>query len=59
MEHISSWLRRAWIVVVVAGIVVGLDYWTKEWVRTTIPKYDSMIPIPALGEYFVFEHVEN
>ena len=25
----------------------------------TIPKYSSMIPIPALGEYFVFEHVDN
>jgi len=59
MENISSWLRRAWVVVAVAGIVIGFDYWTKEWVRTTIPKYSSMIPIPALGEYFVFEHVEN
>ena len=59
MDNISSWLRRAWVVVAVAGIVIGFDYWTKEWVRTTIPKYSSMIPIPALGEYFVFEHVEN
>ena len=59
MEHISSWLRRAWVVLAVAGIVIGSDYWTKEWVRTNIPKYSSMIPIPALGEYFVFEHVDN
>ena len=59
MEHISSWLRRAWVVLAVAGVVIGSDYLTKEWVRTNIPKYGSMIPIPALGEYFVFEHVEN
>lgn len=59
MENISSWLRRAWVVLAVAGVVIGFDYWTKEWVRATIPKYGSMIPIPALGEYFVFEHVDN
>ena len=59
METITSWLRRAWVVLVVAGIIITLDQLTKEWVRMNIPKYGSMIPIPALGEYFVFEHVDN
>lgn len=59
MATIASWLRRAWVVLVVAGIIITLDQLTKEWVRTNIPKYGSMIPIPALGEYFVFEHVDN
>ncbi|MBX3009896.1 MAG: signal peptidase II [Caldilineaceae bacterium] len=54
-----SWLRRAWLVLVVAGIIITLDQLTKEWVRLNIPKYGAMIPIPALGEYFVFEHVDN
>jgi len=59
MEKITSWVRRAWMVLLIAGIVITLDQVTKEWVRTNIPKYGSMIPIPTLGEYFVFEHVDN
>jgi signal peptidase II len=59
MEKIISWARRAWMVLLIAGIVITLDQVTKEWVRTNIPKYGSMIPIPTLGEYFVFEHVDN
>jgi signal peptidase II len=47
------------LVLVVAGIVIVLDQWSKQWVRQSIPDYTSMIPIPALGEYFVFEHVHN
>ncbi len=59
MQKITSWLRHAWIVLVVAGVIITLDQLTKEWVRLNIPKYDTMIPIPALREYFVFEHVIN
>lgn len=59
MEKIGYWFSRAWVVLLVAGVVIGLDQWTKAWVRATIPEYTSMIPIPALGEYFVFEHVFN
>ncbi len=59
MHRIASWFRKAWLVLAVAGIVILLDQWTKELVRRNIPDYTSMIPIPALGEYFVFEHVHN
>lgn len=59
MTRITHWLQRAWLVLVVAGIIITFDQITKEWVRNNIPKFSSMIPIPALGEYFVFEHVDN
>jgi signal peptidase II len=59
MTKITHWLQRAWLVLLVAGIIITLDQVTKEWVRNNIPKFSSMIPIPALGEYFVFEHVDN
>ncbi|MCS6828860.1 MAG: signal peptidase II [Caldilinea sp.] len=52
-------MSRAWPVLLVAGIVIALDQWTKELVRRSIPDYASVIPIPALGEYFIFEHVHN
>ena len=59
MQSIGNWLRSAWIVLVVAMVVVALDQWTKELVRQAIPKFTYIVPIPALGEYFVFEHVDN
>ncbi len=51
--------RRIWLILLVAAVVIGLDQWTKELVRQSIPKYDFVVPIPALGHYFIFEHVEN
>jgi signal peptidase II len=59
MSKITGWFRSAWIVLLVAGIVIGLDQWTKEWVRQTIPKFSTIVPIEALNPYFVFEHVDN
>ena len=54
-----GWLRKTWAVLLTAAVVIGLDQWTKEWVRDNVPEYTSMLPVPALGEYFVFEHVRN
>jgi signal peptidase II len=51
--------RRLWVLLAVAGVVIVLDQWTKELVRQSIPKYDFIVPIPALGYSLVFEHVYN
>jgi signal peptidase II len=63
MPENSSMFRRifgrTWIILLVAAIIIPLDQWTKELVRQNIEKFDYIIPIPALGEYFVFEHVDN
>ena len=59
MEKLINWLKMAWVVLLVAGVVITLDKLTKDWVRQTIPLNSYMIPIPSLGEYFVFEHVNN
>lgn len=59
MKKIGNWVRSAWLVLVVAAVVILLDQWTKELVRQHIPKFETIIPIKALGEYFVFEHVDN
>jgi len=59
MHRLVDWLRKAWLVLLIAAVVIALDQWTKEWVRQTIPEYTQMIPIEALGEYFIFEHVRN
>jgi signal peptidase II len=56
---IRSWLRKAWPVLAIASLVIVLDQWTKELVRQSIPKYTYTVPVPAFGEYFVFEHVGN
>ena len=59
MSKIGNWFHKAWLVLVVAGVIIVLDQWTKTLVRAAIPDYTSLIPIPALGEYFIFEHVHN
>ena len=52
-------VERTWIILLVAAIIIPLDQWTKELVRQNIAKFDYIIPIPALGDYFLFEHVDN
>jgi signal peptidase II len=59
MSKVGHWFSKAWLVLVVAGVIILLDQWTKTLVRQAIPDYTSMIPVPALGEYFMFEHVHN
>jgi signal peptidase II len=59
MQAIKTWLQRVWLILLVAGVIIALDQWSKAWVRATIPEYTYMIPIPTLGEYFIFEHVRN
>ena len=59
MNAIGKWVRGVWIVLLVAAVVIGLDQATKEWVRINIPKYSHIVPIPQLGQAFVFEHVDN
>ena len=55
----AGWWRKAWIVLLVAGIVIALDQWTKMWVRANIPDFTSLVPIPGLEDYLLFEHVHN
>lgn len=59
MNKARIWFQRAWIVLLVAGIVIALDQWTKAWVRSTIPNLGDTLYVPKLGDYFYFEHVHN
>lgn len=59
MNRLTNWFRSAWLVLLVAGIVIVLDQWTKEIVRQNMPKFSSFAPIPALDPYFLFQHVDN
>lgn len=59
MAVFTNWLRKAWLVLLVAGVVILLDQWTKSLVRADIPEYTASAPIPALYPYFYFEHVHN
>jgi signal peptidase II len=59
MNKLSVWLHRIALVILVAATIIALDQWTKIWVRANIPDYTYIVPIPQLGDYFVFEHVHN
>ncbi len=55
----GSLAQRWWIVLITAGVVIGLDRWTKELVRAAMPLYSSIVPIPSLEGYLSFQHVNN
>jgi signal peptidase II len=57
--RVTTWLRRALPVIIIASVVIALDQWTKIWVRETIPTYEQLVPFPALADYFRFQHVYN
>lgn len=59
MSGIVKWFRSAWLVLAVAAVIILLDQWTKVLVRLNIPKFEALVPLPILGDYFVFEHVDN
>lgn len=56
MKPSGSWFSRAWIVLLVAGIVIALDQWTKNLVRANVPKFE---PVPVLGEWLQWQHIDN
>lgn len=56
MKMISGWFRHAWITLLVAGIVVAPDQWTKSLVRANLPKFDY---VPVFGGWFGWQHVDN
>lgn len=56
MSKLTSWFRHAWLVLLVAGIVIVLDQASKSIVRANLPKFEA---VPVLGNYFMWEHVDN
>ena len=45
--------------VVTALIVVLLDQLSKRWVERNLALYESVVPIPALREFFTITHFTN
>ncbi|MGL4649370.1 MAG: signal peptidase II [Caldilineaceae bacterium] len=56
MKAISRWFNHAWITLLVAGVIVFFDQWTKIWVRANLEKY---VFYPVFGEWFGWQHVDN
>ena len=56
MNSIRTWFTHAWLTLLVAGIVIALDQWSKAIVRATLPKFDF---VPVLGNFFGWQHVDN
>lgn len=42
-----------------AGVVVLLDQLTKRWIERNLPLYESIVPFPALGDFFTITHFTN
>ena len=55
----KSTLRRWGLVPLVMSVVVVIDQWTKDLVRTNLPMNGSWAPFPALEPYFNIVHWSN
>ena len=53
-------IKPGWGVILgTAAIVVLLDQITKRWIERTLPLHESIIPVPALGDFFYITHFTN
>jgi signal peptidase II len=51
---------RKWLMILpLAGMVLGLDQWSKAWVVRNIPLNEVWVPFPAISKFFWFKHVTN
>ncbi len=57
--NLRDWGRKAWPVLLVAGLVVALDQAVKIWIRQNLALGDALIPFQALDGYVVIHHVNN
>ena len=48
-----------WLVVGTALVVVLLDQLSKRWIERTLPIYESIVPFPALRNFFTITHFTN
>jgi signal peptidase II len=42
-----------------AGLVVLLDQLSKRWIERNVPLYESLVPFPALEDFFTITHFTN
>jgi signal peptidase II len=42
-----------------AAVVVLLDQLTKGWIERNLPLYESIVPLPALSDFFTITHFTN
>lgn len=56
MKPVAHWFRHAWLTLLVAGLLLVLDQWSKIWVRANLEKY---VFYPIIGEWFGWQHVDN
>ena len=52
-------LWPGWLVPGTALVVVVLDQLTKRWIERTLPIGGSLVPFPALSEFFTITHFTN
>ncbi len=58
-EPAVIWRHERWILYILAVLVIILDQYTKEIVRTNMPLYTSWAPIPGIENFFQITHTTN
>jgi signal peptidase II len=58
-EQTKSSNRERWILFAIAGLVLLLDFLSKEIIRNNLPLFTYWAPFPALEQFFRFTHTSN
>lgn len=52
-------LWPGWLVLGTAAVVILLDQVTKRWIEANLPIGESLVPVPALRNFFTITHFTN
>lgn len=55
----KGYLKKIWLPLLCAAVVILLDQWTKQLIRDSLSLYEAVMPVAWLGEVFYLEHVPN
>jgi signal peptidase II len=58
-EQTISSRRERWLLFGVAGLVLIIDFLSKEIIRNNLPLYTYWAPYPSLEQFFRFTHTSN
>lgn len=51
--------KPIWVILGTATVIVLLDQLSKRWIERNVPLYESLVPFPALEDFFTITHFTN
>ena len=59
MENFKKLIKSYLVLIAIAGVIVGLDQWTKYVVRTNLSLGEEWVPLPEIAPFLRVVHWKN